>query len=50
MSAIGGKADISRTFPNVLLTQSGHRPPEFAVMHNRTDGVVGFKRRPEGNT
>ena len=23
---------------------------EFAVMHNRSGGVIGFKRRPEGNT
>ena len=28
----------------LLLTQSGHWPFEFAVMHNRSGGVVGFKR------
>jgi hypothetical protein len=26
-----------------LLAQSGHWPFEFAVMHNRSGGVVGFK-------
>jgi len=35
MSAIGGKADISRTFPNVLLTQSGHQLLAFAATHGR---------------
>ena len=30
------------------MTQSGHWPLKFAVMHNRSSGVVGFKRRPEG--
>jgi len=50
MSAFGGKADIGQTFGDCpLLTQSGHWPSEFGVMHNRSGGVVGFKRRPEGN-
>ena len=30
------------------MTQSGHWPLKFAVMHNRSSGVVGFKRRPQG--
>ena len=49
-SPAGGKADIGQTFGDCpLLTQSGHWPSEFGVMHNRSGGVVGFKRRPEGN-
>jgi hypothetical protein len=31
------------------MTQSGHWPSEFAVMHNRSGGVVGFKRWLEGD-
>jgi hypothetical protein len=35
MSAYGGKADSRWTFPEcLLLTQTGHWPSNFAVMHN----------------
>src|SRR6516225_6029553 len=37
MSAFGGKAHIAPNWlPCLLLTQSGHQAPEFAVMHNRS--------------
>src|SRR5215469_1947758 len=45
MSAFGGKADIDLRC-RMLMTRSGHSLPKFAVMHNRSGGVVGFKRRP----
>jgi len=49
MSAFGGKRTLVPYSAMSAFDPKRTSATEFAVMHNRSGGVVGFKRRLEGN-